>query len=128
MKLEYIFILFFPLCSLASPPIESFALDEDSAKLLGFSYSITVDKLSKMIELQGPAQLKNGCTPIALGNFLIGPDEEQISAFIGSPNVSEPQALGFVSPDSDNKLIVFIDYSCPDGFSSDSRRYEVSTN
>jgi hypothetical protein len=128
MKLNYIFGFLISFQCLATPTLESFVLDKDSAKRLGFSYTITVDKLTKMIDLKGPAKLKNNCKPLALGNFVIGANDEEISVFIGNPNINEPQALGFISSNSNFKLVVFIDYTCPDGFMSDSRRYMVSTD
>jgi hypothetical protein len=128
MKVILLVILVVSLQVSASPPIESFTLNKQNSSELGFTYTISNDKHAKMIELIGPSEVNNGCKAIASGNFVANKSGSEISGqVVNVEGVKSPKSFGFVSHESQNILIVFIDYICPTNRKSESRRYEIST-
>ena len=129
MKFIVLIMLVLPFQIIASPPLESFLLNKENSSELGFTYTVSNDKHAKMIELQGPSEINNGCKPIASGNFVRNENGDEISGIVVKvDSVKDPISFGFVSHQSQNILVVFIDYICPEGRKSESRRYEISTN
>lgn len=127
MSKSRMFALFISLVSLgsnASPPIESVVIDDDVAKSLGFITSVETDEEATTLNLTGPSEI-NGCTAQRAGNFITDSGKD-ISGYVG--NVSKensPSILGYVRNGKDVKMIVFIDYICPNRRNSESRRYEL---
>lgn len=120
--MRFLIFLFLSFSISASPVIPSVKLDEELAAKLGFELSISSDKYSRMIELKGPASIDNQCKPLATGIFIIDENGEEISAFVTSANIDKPESIGYIEPDSNHKIVVFIDYKC----ANSATRYEVS--
>ena len=116
------------IVAFASPTIQSVNLDKESAEKLGFVLEITSEKLGKYISLSGPEELNEGCKPSKAGSFTIDAKGKDISGSISDVRgVKEPTVFGYVSSNTDNNTIVFIDYLCPGSRVAESRRYEAST-
>lgn len=127
MSKSQIFALCISLVSLgsnASPPIESVVIDDDVAKNLGFIINVETDKEATTLNLTGPSEI-NGCTAQRAGNFITDSGKD-ISGYLGDvAKGNPPSSLGYVRNGKGLKMIVFIDYICPNGRNSESRRYEL---
>lgn len=127
MKFNLLVILVVSLQVSASPPLESVQLNKQNSIELGFTYTISNDKQAKMIELRGPSEVNNGCKAIASGNFVANKSGSELSGqVVNVEGVESPKSFGFVSHETQNTLVVFIDYICPANRKSESRRYEIS--
>lgn len=122
-----IFALFISLVSLgskASAPIESVLIDDDVAKNFGFIISVKTDKEATTLDLTGPSEI-NGCAAQRAGNFITDSGKD-ISGYLGNVSkVNPPSSFGYIRNGKGYKMLVFIDYICPNGRNSESRRYEL---
>jgi hypothetical protein len=119
-----LFLVMVSFSSIGSPPIESILLNDEIAKDLGFSIDVETDNDATILNLSGPLEI-NGCTAQRVGNFITESGKD-ISGYLGTiSQFNSPSSFGYIRNGEGLKMLVFIDYICPDGRNSESRRYEL---
>jgi hypothetical protein len=119
-------LFIFAEASIASQGITEQVITPENVRELGFSVTIEVTSEATSINLVGPKSINGNCFVGRSGNALMDQAGNELTTYITkiqSPEVA-PVAFGYFTSNK-TTMSVWLDYFCPPGEASKSRRFVV---